>query len=119
VLAASLAAIKIVRSEEGKQLREQLTVNAAQFRKLLLQAGFTLPDGTTQIIPIMTGGADVTMRFSELLLAEGVFAQGIRPPTVPAGLCRLRCTVMATHSFLDLEWAADRITAVGKSLGVI
>jgi 8-amino-7-oxononanoate synthase len=119
VLAASLAAIKIVRSEEGKQLREQLTVNAAQFRTLLLLAGFTLPEGTTQIIPIMTGGADETMRFTELLLAEGIFAQGIRPPTVPTGLCRLRCTVMATHSCLDLEWAADRITTVGKSLGVI
>lgn len=119
VLAASQAAIKVVRSAEGKGLREQLHANAAHFRSLLSKAGFTLPAGTTQIIPIMTGGAQTTMRFSELLLEEGIFAQGIRPPTVPAGSCRLRCTVMSTHSSQDLEWAADRISAVGRQLGVI
>ena len=78
-----------------------------------------LPAGTTQIIPVMTGHAETTMRFSELLLEEGIFAQGIRPPTVPAGACRLRCTVMATHTRKDLEWAGDRITSVGRLLGVI
>jgi 7-keto-8-aminopelargonate synthetase-like enzyme len=109
----------VIRSSEGKRLREQLLANAVHFRSLLTDAGFTLPDGTTQIIPIMTGDADVTMRFSELLLAEGIFAQGIRPPTVPAGSCRLRCTVMSTHSSNDLTWAADRITTVGKNLGVL
>lgn len=119
VLAASLAAIKLVRSDEGKRLREQLKANADLFRSLLKQAGFSLPDSSTQIIPIMTGGAEVTMRFSEMLLAEGIFAQGIRPPTVPAGLCRLRCTVMSTHSSQDLAWAAERITAVGRNLGVL
>jgi 8-amino-7-oxononanoate synthase len=119
VLAASMAAIDVVRSPEGKRLREQLKANAEHFRSLLKQAGFTLPDGSTQIIPILTGEAETTMRFSEILLAEGIFAQGIRPPTVPAGSCRLRCTVMSTHSIQDLEWAADRIKAVGRQLGVI
>ena len=119
VLAASLAAIKVVCSDEGKRLRERLKVNAGYFRSLLVRAGFTLPDGSTQIIPIMTGGAETTMRFSDMLFEEGVFAQGIRQPTVPAGLCRLRCTVMSTHSRQDLEWAADRISSVGKRLGVI
>lgn len=119
VLAASLAAIGVVRSPEGRRLREQLATNAGLLRSLLLAAGFTLPSGSTQIIPIITGTAETTMRFSEQLLAEGIFAQGIRPPTVPAGMCRLRCTVMATHSHQDLKWAADRIASVGKCLGVI
>lgn len=119
VLAASLAAIEVVRSSEGKQLRKLLKANAGYFRSLLSTAGFSLPDGMTQIIPIITGTADVTMRFSEMLLAEGLFAQGIRPPTVPAGSCRLRCTVMATHSSQDLEWAAERMSAGGRRLGVI
>jgi 7-keto-8-aminopelargonate synthetase-like enzyme len=119
VLAASLAAIKVVRSPEGKHLRDQLKINTEHFRSLLSQAGFTLSDGTTQIIPLITGSTETTMHFSEMLFAEGIFAQGIRPPTVPAGSCRLRCTVMSTHSSHDLEWAADRITAVGRRLGVI
>ena len=119
VLGASLAALKIVRSSEGKSLRESLKTNAERFRSLLSEAGFELPAGTTQIIPVLTGQAETTMRFSEMLLEEGIFAQGIRPPTVPAGACRLRCTVMATHTRQDLEWAAGRITSVGKRLGVI
>jgi 7-keto-8-aminopelargonate synthetase-like enzyme len=119
VLGASLAALKIVQSPAGKKLREDLITNAACFRTLLSEAGFNLPEGATQIIPILIGQAATTMRFSELLLEEGIFAQGIRPPTVPAGACRLRCTVMATHTRQDLEWATDRITNVGKRLGSI
>lgn len=119
VLGASLAALEIVRSPAGKALRENLTANAEHFRSLLSEAGFQLPAGTTQIIPVLTVQAETTMRFSEMLLEEGVFAQGIRPPTVPAGACRLRCTAMATHTRQDMERAAERITSVGKRLGVI
>ena len=39
-----------------------------------------------------------TMALCERLLERGVFAQGIRPPTVPEGTSRLRFTVMATHA---------------------
>ena len=119
VLGASLAALKIVRSPDGKRLRRQLRANAELFRSLLVASGFRLPEGTTQIIPVLVGDAQTTMLFSELLLEEGLFVQGIRPPTVPAGACRLRCTVMASHTHQDLEWAAGRITMVGRQLGVI
>lgn len=119
VLAASIAAIGIVRSQEGDLLRTQLSANAAQLRTALLAAGFSLPAGSTQIIPVLAGSAEQTMRFSELLLEDGIFVQGIRPPTVPAGACRLRCTVMATHTESDIERAADRICAAGRLLGLI
>jgi 8-amino-7-oxononanoate synthase len=119
VLAASLAAIELVRSAEGASLRNQLRHNSDQFRKSMRSAGFTLSDGDTQIVPLMTREADTTMRFSELLLDEGLYVQGIRPPTVPAGSCRLRFTLMATHGHDDLAWAAERIVAVGRRMGVI
>lgn len=119
VLAASREALRIVRSPEGRKLREDLLANAAYFRSQLTAAGFSLPEGGTQIIPVLTGGAEVTMKFSETLCDEGLFLQGIRPPTVPAGACRLRCTVMATHARTDLQWAVERITCIGRKLGVI
>jgi 8-amino-7-oxononanoate synthase len=119
VLAASRAALEIVQSGEGALLRQKLVSNTALFRTLLQEKGFSTGDGTTQIVPIMTGEAEKTMQFSAQLLDEGLFVQGIRPPTVPAGACRLRCTVMATHSAEDLAEAAVRIAAVGRKLGVI
>ncbi|MBC7961554.1 MAG: aminotransferase class I/II-fold pyridoxal phosphate-dependent enzyme, partial [Steroidobacteraceae bacterium] len=119
VLAASLAAVELVQSAEGDLLRERLLANADFFRNALIESSFALPDGSTQIIPLITGQSDVTMRFSEALLAEGIFAQGIRPPTVPVGLGRIRFTIMASHTLDDLQWAVERIKAVGTRLGVV
>ncbi len=119
VLAASLAAVELVQSPEGDLLREQLSVNTRFFRDSLTEAGFAIPDGSTQIVPIVIGSAVTTMQFSEDLLAEGCFAQGIRPPTVPVGTSRLRFTLMATHTAADLAGAVERISHVGRRLGVV
>jgi len=55
----------------------------------------------------------------EMLLEEGVFIQGIRPPAVPQGSSRLRITVMATHTKGELAFALKALDKVGKSLGII
>ncbi|GFO70735.1 8-amino-7-oxononanoate synthase [Geomonas limicola] len=119
VLAASLASVDLVDSPEGAQLRERLSANTTLFKKRLAEAGFDTMGSETQIVPIFVGPAETTMEFSRVLLERGIFVQGIRPPTVPAGSCRLRCTVMATHEPADLLEAADTIAAVGRQLGVI
>lgn len=119
VLAASLAALELVQSAEGDLLRDRIHANAGYFRRGLIEAGFDIPDGSTQIIPLITGDSETTMRFSEALLAEGIFAQGIRPPTVPAGSGRIRFTVMATHALEDLAWAVGCIKEIGIRLGVV
>lgn len=119
VLAASEAAVALVQTPEGDQLRKQLAANTRFFRNGIVEAGFTIPDGTTQIVPIVIGSTDTTMQFSEALLADGLYAQGIRPPTVPVGTSRLRFTLMATHTPADLAYAVERIRQVGQRLGVV
>ncbi len=119
VLAASIAAIEITTSPEGDALRKRLEANRALLAGYLETAGFDILKSQTQIIPIMVGEATETMEFSRALLEMGIFVQGIRPPTVPAGSCRLRCTVMASHTPVELAEAAEKITLVGKKLGVI
>ena len=119
VLAPSIAALDLVDSREGKELRDRLDANVALFKDRLAAAGFDTMGSETQIVPIFVGPAEATMQFSKELLDEGIFVQGIRPPTVPAGSCRLRCTIMATHEAADLEAAADTIARIGKRLGVI
>jgi glycine C-acetyltransferase len=119
ILAASIAAIDVVDSPEGDVLRQRLSLNSARFRSGLTEAGFDTMGSMTQIVPVLVGGAEETMEFSRQLLDSGVFVQGIRPPTVPAGSCRLRCTLMATHTEEDIEEAVALISTVGKKLGVI
>jgi glycine C-acetyltransferase len=119
VLAASLAAIDLIDSPAGLELRQSLARRSAFFKAGLHAAGFDSMGSETQIVPILVGEAERTMEFSRLLQEEGLFVQGIRPPTVPAGSCRLRCTLMATHSENDLESAVQAITGVGRKLGVV
>ena len=119
VLAASLAAVELVQTPEGDQLREALFANTRFFRNALAAAGFQIPDGSTQIVPILVGSAEATMQFSDALLEEGYFAQGIRPPTVPVGTSRLRFTLMASHTQTDLAGAVECICRVGRRLGVL
>jgi glycine C-acetyltransferase len=119
VLAASLAAFDLIDSPAGGELRQSLARRITFFKEGLHAAGFDTMGSETQIIPIFVGEAERTMEFSRLLLEEGIFVQGIRPPTVPAGSCRLRCTLMATHSENDLELAVQAIAGVGKKLGVV
>lgn len=119
VLAASIAAIDLVGSAEGDDLRLKLESNRKLFASLLEEKGFDILGSRTQIIPLLTGDAEVTMKFSQILFESGLFVQGIRPPTVPTGKCRLRFTVTASHSPDDLEAAAAVVSSVGRKLGVI
>ena len=119
VLAASRAAIDLVRSGEGDRLRQQLADNVALFRSLLQQAGFSVPDGSTPIVPVLVGDPVTTMAFSAQLLERGFFVQGIRPPTVPQGTSRLRCTIMSSHAPDELEAAAAAMQEIARSLGVL
>jgi glycine C-acetyltransferase/8-amino-7-oxononanoate synthase len=65
-----------------------------------------VPEHETQIVPLVVGDARLAMRITELALDKGVFAQAIRPPTVPAGTSRLRLAVMSSHTKAELRDAA-------------
>ena len=62
-------------------------------------------------MPVIVGAADAAVRASERALERGVFAQAIRPPTVPEGTSRLRLAVMASHTKSELRDAAKVIAA--------
>jgi 7-keto-8-aminopelargonate synthetase-like enzyme len=115
--AAAIAAIKIIQTDCS--LRKQLLANADFLREGLRNMGFVVGESQTPIIPVITKEEKLTMEFSKKLFEQGIFVQGIRPPTVPAGQSRLRVTVMATHKKKDLERALKVFRSIGKSLGVI
>ena len=94
--AAVVAACDLVRDADDRRL--QLRARAAQLGSGLRDLGFRVSPTQTQVVPLMIGDAKATMDLSTQLFDRGVFAHGIRPPTVPPGTSRLRLTTMATHT---------------------
>ena len=115
-VAAAQAALELIAGQP--RLVERLGANAAALREGLRSEGLAPIGSDTQIVPLVVGEADDAMALCERLLAEGVFAQAIRPPTVPPGTCRLRLTTMATHRIADLRHAARLIGAAVRDLGL-
>lgn len=114
---AALAALALLASQPG--VVEQLRRNATELRGALGRHGLDTGRSRTQIVPVMVGDARRTMTLCERALEHGVFAQGIRPPTVPEGTCRLRLTAMANHRVDELQAAAGVIAAAARELGVV
>lgn len=111
-LGSALAAVELVQSEEGEHRRECLRQNRAAFLAPLSAAGLDFGPSSTHIVPILTGEPAPTMKAAASLLDQGIFLQGIRPPTVPEGTCRLRATLMADHRPAELTGAAQTIVSV-------
>ena len=103
-IAGALAALEVL--EEQPRRVERLQANAEVLRDELAREGFDVAGSTTQIVPLIVGDAATAMRVCEAALERGVFAQAIRPPTVPAGTSRLRLAVMASHTKDELRDAA-------------
>jgi glycine C-acetyltransferase/8-amino-7-oxononanoate synthase len=114
---AALAALALLEAEP--ELVDQLQANARQLRTALAAEGLGVGAAKTQVVPVHVGEAETAMDLCEAALMRGVFAQGIRPPTVPEDACRLRCTVMATHNRDELSGAARQIAAAGREVGLL
>ena len=113
VVAAAAAALRIVEREPER--RAAVRRNALRLREGLLGIGYDVPgDADCHILPVLVGDAEATMALSAALLAAGVFAHGIRPPTVPDGTARIRATVMATHTDADIDAAVEAFASCAR-----
>jgi glycine C-acetyltransferase/8-amino-7-oxononanoate synthase len=108
-VAGALAALSLLREQPARV--EKLQRNARTLRDALAAEGLDTGGSQTQILPLIVGEAEAAVAASERALAEGVFAQAIRPPTVPAGSSRIRLAVMASHTKSELRQAAQTLAA--------
>jgi 8-amino-7-oxononanoate synthase len=115
-IGAALGALSILDGQPG--LVEHLRRNGAILRDALGGHGLDVGASRTQIVPVVVGDARRTMALCERALEGRVFAQGIRPPTVPEGTSRLRLSVMANHRADELSAAAAVIAQAARELDV-
>jgi 8-amino-7-oxononanoate synthase len=116
-VATVLAALDVIRTEPER--RQQLLVNADYLRNGLKALGYDTATSETPIIPIVIGDATKTFRFWRALFDGGVFANCVVAPAVPPNSCRIRTSLIATHTRPQLDRVLDTFAKVGKEFGVI
>jgi 8-amino-7-oxononanoate synthase len=113
---AALAALRIVRSDEGPQLLGRLHDNAAYLHSGLRERGFKVVahegDHMTPIVPVSVGDDWKAVLLWRALYDAGVFVNVAIHPAVPPGGALLRTSVMATHDRPTLDRALDAFAAV-------
>ena len=108
--ATVLAALDIVRSEEGRLLRHKLMDNILYLRAELNRAGLETLGDPSPIVPVRLGLEGVGRFASRHLMALGGIANLVEYPAVPQGGARFRFQVMAAHSHEDIDQVVAILT---------
>jgi 8-amino-7-oxononanoate synthase len=122
---AVLGALRVIRSDEGKELLARVLENARYLQRGLDELGFDvvkptpMPDGSdllTPIVPVTIGDDWRAVQFWRALYDEGVYTNVALYPAVPRGGALLRTSVMATHEHQHLDRALEAFDRVRSSL---
>jgi len=109
--AAAREALRIIRSEPTR--RERLLANAIRMTRMLHGAGIkALGEAGAHIVPIMIGDAGKTVGIAAQLASRGYLVGAVRPPTVPTGASRLRVTLSAAHTPLQIGGFAETLAVL-------
>ncbi len=98
---AAAESLRIVREEPWRRAHLQELIE--RFRAGANALGLQVLPSQTAIQPLLLGDAATALRWSEQLLERGLLVPAIRPPTVPRGQSRLRVTLSAAHSVVEVE----------------
>ena len=101
--AAARAAIGIVRSEKGEELRTRLWARVDQLKNGLIGGPWKLPIVQSPIIPLIIGDEQDAMNTAAHLRTAGILIPAVRYPTVARGQARLRLTASAAHTPEDIQ----------------
>ncbi|NOT07002.1 MAG: aminotransferase class I/II-fold pyridoxal phosphate-dependent enzyme [Gemmatimonadales bacterium] len=115
--AGVLAALEVLRTDTER--REALWANTRRLQQGFRELGFDTGPSETPIVPILIGPLDKTLVMWRKVFDVGVFTNPVVPPAVPPSQCRLRTSVMATHTADQIDYCIESIGKIGKELGVI
>lgn len=114
--ASTLAALEIL--EKEPQHMERLWSNTRYAAHLLKEEGFDIGHTESPIIPIYVRNNEKTFIATCMLQQEGVFVNPVVSPAVPSDSSLLRFSLMATHTFSQIEEAIEKLSRVFKQMGI-
>ena len=100
---AALEALRIMQREPERPKR--LKENGDYLRSKFREAGITIGDSETAIVPVMTYETERTFKIHHMLLMSGVYCNPVIAPAVKEGECLLRTSCTATHTREQLDEA--------------
>ena len=107
--AAATAGIKLIQSESGENLRDQLRQRVANFKSAIGSRQSAIP---AAIIPLILGDENRALAAATKLREQNIFVPAIRYPTVARGAARLRITLTAAHSAEDIAKLTHHLSLV-------
>jgi 8-amino-7-oxononanoate synthase len=122
---ATLGALRIIRSDDGRELLARVLANARYLQRGLDDLGFdvvqptAMPDGSdvvTPIVPVVIGDDWRAVLFWKALYDSGVYANVALYPAVQRGAALLRTSVMATHEREHLDRALEAFERAREGL---
>src|ERR1700709_471724 len=116
-VASVIAALDIIESEPERIAK--LWENRQYAYKLLIDEGFDLGPTESPIFPIYVRDNDKTFFVTKYLQNNGVFVNPVVSPAVPSDSSLLRFSLMATHTFAQIDEAIDKISKAFKVAGVV
>ncbi len=104
---ASAAAVELLTTMSSE--RKHLELLSIYARSRLIELGWNVIRGRSPIVPIIAGPPEVVLGLSCTLRQSGIYVPAIRPPTVPPDTCRLRISLTARHTQIDIDRLCDRL----------
>ena len=115
--AGVLAALEIMIAEPER--RDRLWQNTRRLQEGFRHLGFDMGPSETPIVPVLIGALERTFMFWRKLFDAGIFTNPVVPPAVPPSQCRLRTSLMATHTPDQIDFALDTFAKLGRKMSVI
>ena len=114
--ASALAALEVVKNEPERI--EKLWQNTNYTLKAFKEAGFDVGNTESPIIPIYVRDNEKTFLMAKMLLDEGVFVNPVVSPAVNSESSMIRFSLMATHSFKQIDFAVEKLKKVAYKLKI-
>jgi 7-keto-8-aminopelargonate synthetase-like enzyme len=114
--ASALAALNIIETEPHHM--SNLWNNTRYARKLLEENGFDLGPTESPILPIYIRDNAKTFMLTKQLEQLGVFVNPVVSPAVPSDASLIRFSLMATHTFSQIEEAVEKLVKAASKTGV-